>query len=89
VFRHWHKTVNDDALYGRAGLAAAACLLVYHLCLLEWKEKGALFPVDEQTLWSAFSREIEHLDENLTDLIEGLFDNESWPLVSALCETGG
>lgn len=86
VFRHWHKTVNDDALYGRAALAAAACLLLYHLCLLEWKEKGVLFPADEAALWSAFSREIEHLDENLTDLIETLFDNESWPLLSALCE---
>lgn len=86
VFRHWHKTVNDDALYGRAALVGAACLLVYHLCMLEWREKGSLFPADEAAVWSAFSREIEHLDENLTDLIEGLFDNESWPLVSALTE---
>lgn len=86
VFRHWHKTVNDDALYGRAALAGAACLLIYHLCLLEWWEKGSLFPAEEAALWSAFSREIEHLDENLTDLIEGLFDNESWPLISALLE---
>lgn len=86
VFRHWLKTVNDDNLYGRAALTAAACLLIYHLCLLEWKEKGSLFPAEEAALWSAFSREIEHLEENLTDLIECLFDNESWPMVSALCE---
>lgn len=86
VFRHWHKTVNDDALYGRAALAGAACLLVYHLCLLQWRERGSLFPSDEAALWSAFSREIEHLEENLTDLIEGLFDNEQWPLVAALSE---
>lgn len=84
VFRHWHKTVNDDGLYGRAALAGAACLLVYHLCLLQWRERGSLFPAEEAALWSAFSREIEHLEENLTDLIEGLFDNETWPLVSAL-----
>ncbi len=84
VFRHWHKTVNDDALYGRAALAGAACLLVYHLCLLQWREQGSLFPAEEAAVWSAFSREIEHLEENLTDLIENLFDNETWPLISAL-----
>lgn len=89
VFRHWHKTVNDDALYGRGALVGAACLLLYHLCLLAWDENGALFPMEEAALWSAFSREIEHLDENLTDLIETLFDNESWPIISALCENGG
>ncbi len=86
VFRHWHKTVNDDALYGRGALAGAACLLVYHLCLLEWQEKGSLFPAEEAAIWSAFSREVEHLEENLTDLIEGLFDNETWPLIAALLE---
>ena len=86
VFRHWHKTVNDDALYGRAALAAAACLLIYHLCLLHWKERGSLFPAEEAALWSAFSREIEHLDENLTDFIEAMFDNQTWPLIAALLE---
>jgi len=86
VFRHWHKTVNDDNLYGRGAMVGAACLLIYHLCLLEWKEKGSLFPAEEAALWSSFSREIEHLEENFTDLIEALFDNESWPIVSALCE---
>lgn len=86
VFRHWHKTVNDDALYGRAAFAAAACLLIYHLCLLQWKERGSLFPADEAALWSAFSREVEHLEENLTDFVEAMFDNQTWPLISALLE---
>ena len=70
--------------YVLAALAGAACLLVYHLCLLQWKEQGSLFPAEEAALWSAFSREIEHLEENLTDLIETLFDNETWPLIAAL-----
>lgn len=85
VFRHWHKTVNDDNLYGRAALTAASCLLVYHLCLLTWKEKGVLFPAEEALIWSAFSREIEHLEENLDALTEILFDSAEWPLLSALC----
>jgi hypothetical protein len=84
VFRHWLKAVNDDNLYGRAAMAAAGCLLIYHLCLLEWQEKGSLFPAAEAAIWSAFSREIEHLEENLTDFIEALFDNETWPLITAL-----
>lgn len=86
VFRHWHKTVNDDNLYGRAALTAASCLLVYHLCLLHWKEQGVLFPAEEALIWSAFSREIEHLEENLDALMEILFDTAEWPLISALLE---
>jgi len=86
VFRHWHKTVNDDALYGRAAMAGAACMLMYHLYLLEWLERGVLFPATEAALWSAFSREVEHLEENLTDFIEAMFDNENWPILAALSE---
>lgn len=86
VFRHWHKTVNDDGLYGRAALTGAACLLVYHLWLLRWQEKGILFPADAAAVLSAFSREIEHLDENLTDLIEAMFDDQTWPILSALTD---
>lgn len=86
VFRHWHKAVNDDGLYGRAALAGAACLLVYHLCLLRWRERGSLSPGEEAALWSAFSREIEHREETLTGLMETLSDRESWPLIEALTE---
>lgn len=86
VFRHWHKTVNDDGLYGRAALAGAACLLLYHLWLLRWRERGSLSPDDEIALCCAFSREIEHLEENLIDLIEALFDDQTWPILSALSD---
>lgn len=77
VFRHWHKTVNDDGLYGRAALVCASALLLYHLELLAWRAGAGENPIP---LWSAFSREIEHMDENLDFLIETLFDGETWPL---------
>ena len=48
VFRHWHKAVNDDALYGRAAFACAAVPALYHLCLFQ--------PGEEAALWSRFSR---------------------------------
>ncbi len=86
IFRHWHKAVNDDGLYGRAALAGAACLLVYHLWLLRRREKGVLFPAEAAAVLSAFSREIEHLEENLTDLIEAMFDDQTWPILSALTD---
>ncbi len=83
VFRHWHKAVNDDNLYGRGALPAAACLLLYHLALLEWRERGRFGAEDEALLWSAFSREIEHMDENLDCLLELLWDQDEWPLYEA------
>lgn len=83
VFRHWHKTVNDDLLYGRAAMAGAGCLLIYHLRLLDWVETGGADRAREIALLAAFSREVEHLEENLTALIQAFCDVERWPFLSA------
>lgn len=64
VFRHWHKAVNDDALYGRAAFVCAAVSALYHLCLFQ--------PGEEAALWSQFSREVEHDEDNLSELIWAL-----------------
>lgn len=64
VFRHWHKAVNDDALYGRAAFACAAVSALYHLSLFQ--------PGQEAALWSRFSREVEHDEDNLDELVWAL-----------------
>lgn len=64
VFRHWHKAVNDDMLCGRAALVCAACAALYHLALFQ--------PGEETALWSRFSREVEHDENNLDELIWAL-----------------
>ena len=78
VFRHWPKVVNDDLLYGRAALAAAACLILHHLSLLHWADNGALSPEEACLLWARFSREVEHLDENFDTMAEEFYDRELW-----------
>lgn len=69
VFRHWHKAVNDDALYGRAAFACAAVSALYHLSLFQ--------PGEEAALWSRFSREVEHDEDNLAELIWALSGPDS------------
>ena len=64
VFRHWHKAVNDDMLYGRAAFVCAACAALYHLSLFQ--------PGEEAALWSRFSREVEHDEGNMDELIWAL-----------------
>ena len=71
VFRHWHKAVNDDLLYGRAAFVCAACSALYHLSLFQ--------PGEELALWTRFSREIEHDEDNLAQLIWALSEPEIWP----------
>lgn len=78
--------VNDDLLYGRAALSACACLVLGHLAMLEWSDCAAFSPADESLLWAAFSREIEHLDENFDTLVEEFYDQEQWPLARILTE---
>lgn len=61
VFRHWHKAVNDDMIYGRAAFVCAACSVLYHLSLFR--------PGEEAALWARFSREVEHDEDNLEGLV--------------------
>ena len=65
IFRHWHKAVNDDQLYGRAAFIACSMILLYHLFLVEWKAHQALPLSEEIAICCAFSREVEHMEENL------------------------
>ncbi|MDE6840811.1 MAG: hypothetical protein K2P49_08205, partial [Oscillospiraceae bacterium] len=71
VFRHWHKAVNDDVLYGRAAFVCAACSVAYHLSLFQ--------PGEEVTLWTRFSREVEHDENNLAELIWALSEPDALP----------
>ena len=71
VFRHWHKAVNDDDIYGRAAFVCAACFALYHLSLFQ--------PGEEAALWSQFSREVEHNEDNLSELIWALSEPDALP----------
>lgn len=70
IFRHWHKTVNDDQLYPRAAFIASSGLLLYHLFLVQWDQSRNLTLDDEITICCAFSREVEHMEENLETVID-------------------
>lgn len=61
IFRHWHKTVNDNAINSRAAFVCAACAALYHLALFQ--------PGEEAVLWTRFSREVEHDQDNLDRLL--------------------
>ena len=69
VFRHWHKAVNDDDLYGRASFVCAACFALYHLSLFQ--------PGEEAVLWTRFSREVEHDEDDLSELIWALSEPDA------------
>ena len=71
VFRHWHKAVNDDDIYGRAAFVCAACFALYHLSLFQ--------PGEEAALWTRFSREVEHDEDNLSELIWALSEPDALP----------
>ena len=83
VFRHWPKAVNDDALYGRAALGCAACVILFHLDLLTLPD-GPDEPWRRSLLWARMSREVEHLDENFFALADALSFLDAWPLAGIL-----
>lgn len=70
LFRHWHKTVNDDQLYPRMAFIASGTILLYHLFLILWEQNHALPQGEEIAICCAFSREVEHMEENLASAME-------------------
>lgn len=79
LFRHWHKTVNDDKLYPRAAFLASSVALLYHLFLTEWAQSHALPQAQEIAICCAFSREVEHMEENLELAMETCASLSSFP----------
>ncbi len=89
LFRHWPKTINDDLLYGRAALTVGACLILHFLSVTFWKRHSSISCSEKALIWAAFSREVEHQDENLDSAIEILSDESLWPLKEALSSSPG
>lgn len=75
IFRYFMKAVYDEDILGKVQFAVFSYLMIKELCIISWIEKGELTDEDIVEISHTYSKDVEHLVENI-DTLEGNFYNK-------------
>lgn len=72
VFRYFMKAVFDYDVVAKVKTAVVSYLMIKQLCIVRWVESGELSDEDMVDISHTYSKDIEHLEENI-DTLEEIF----------------
>ncbi len=72
VFRYFMKAVFDYDVAAKVKTAVVSYLVIKQLCVVRWIESGDLSDEDMVDISHTYSKDIEHLEENI-DTLEDIF----------------
>ncbi len=70
VFRYFMKAVFDYDVAAKVKTAVVSYLMIKQLCIVRWVESGDLSDEDMVDISHTYSKDIEHLEENIDTLAE-------------------
>ncbi|WP_346876343.1 MULTISPECIES: flagellin lysine-N-methylase [unclassified Clostridium] len=70
VFRYFMKAVFDYDVAAKVKTAVVSYLMIKQLCVVRWIESGELSDEDMVDISHTYSKDIEHLEENIDTLAE-------------------
>jgi len=70
VFRYFMKAVFDYDVAAKVKTAVVSYLMIKQLCIVRWVESGELSDEDMVDISHTYSKDIEHLEENIDTLAE-------------------
>jgi len=70
VFRYFMKAVFDYDVAAKVKTAVVSYLVIKQLCVVRWIESGELSDEDMVDISHTYSKDIEHLEENIDTLAE-------------------
>ncbi len=70
VFRYFMKAVFDYDVAAKVKTAVVSYLMIKQLCIVRWIESGDLSDKDIVDISHTYSKDIEHLEENIDTLAE-------------------
>ncbi|HBA03482.1 MAG TPA: hypothetical protein DCW51_05710 [Clostridium sp.] len=70
VFRYFMKAVFDYDVAAKMKTAVVSYLVIKQLCVVRWIESGELSDEDMVDISHTYSKDIEHLEENIDTLAE-------------------
>lgn len=73
VFRYFMKAVFDEGAAAKIKIAIISYLMIKELCIIRWLEKGELADENIVDISHTYSKDVEHLVENI-DTLEEEFD---------------
>lgn len=76
VFRYFMKAVFDYDALAKIKLSIISCIIINELCTIKWIENGELKDEDIELISQIYSKDVEHLEENIETLSE-IFETNS------------
>lgn len=76
VFRYFMKAVYDRDVLGKIQTAIFSYLMIKELCVIFWLEKGELRDEHIADISHTYSKDVEHLVENIDTLEEGFYSKD-------------
>lgn len=80
VFRYFMKAVFDYNVSAKVKTAVVSYLMIEELFLFRWMERGKLTDEDEVDITHMYSKDVEHLEENIEKLAEIFKTNNTFNL---------
>lgn len=76
VFRYFMKAVYDRDALGKLQLSIFSYLMIRELCIIKWLESNELTDEDIVQISRIYSKDVEHLVENVEVLEEGFYTED-------------
>lgn len=76
VFRYFMKAIYDSDVLGKIQIAIFSYLMIKELCIIAWIEKGELTDEDIVDISRIYSKDVEHLVENIDTLEEAFYSKD-------------
>lgn len=80
IFRYFMKAVFDYDVSAKVNTAVVSCLMIKELFIFRWIENGKFTDEDAVDIMHMYSKDIEHLEENIEILAEVFKTNDVFKL---------
>ena len=75
IFRYFMKAIFDYDVSAKIKLAIMSMLMIKELAVLRWLEKGTFTEEDMVDISHMYSKDVEHLEENI-ETLQDIFETE-------------
>lgn len=84
VFRYFMKAVYDGDALGKIQIAIFSYLMIKELCIVSWIENDELTDEDIADISHIYSKDVEHLVENIDTLEEAFYAKDIFSVMSMI-----
>ena len=84
VFRYFMKVVYDGDALGKIQIAIFSYLMIKELSIISWVEKGELTDEELADISHMYSKDVEHLVENIDTLEDDFYTKDIFSVMNMI-----